>query len=160
MQPRVLPGGVRLRDTPAHSNEPVNLARFCFLDPAAADYYADWDDAADATVALLRTEAGRDPYDRSLSDLVGELSTRSEVFRVRWAAHDVRLHHRGTKTFHHPVVGELRLDFEALDLPAEPGLTLTVYSPEPGSHSQDALTLLASWAATLEDEAVAATDRP
>jgi hypothetical protein len=85
------------------------------------------------TVALLRTEAGRDPYDRGLSDLVGELSTRSETFRTRWAAHNVRLHHTGVKRFHHPVVGDLSLlNFEAMPLPADPGLTLTAYSVEPG----------------------------
>jgi transcriptional regulator with XRE-family HTH domain len=129
---------------------PANLARFRFLDPRAADFYPDGADAANTTVALLRTEAGRDPYDRSLSDLIGELSTRSEEFRVRWAAHNVRLHHTGVKRFHHPVVGDLTLAFEAMPLPADPGLTLTALSAEPGSASHDGLKLLASWAATLE----------
>jgi len=129
---------------------PANLARFQFLDPRATEYFQNWDEAAHSTVALLRTEAGRDPYDRNLSDLVGELSTRSEEFRTRWAAHDVRLHHTGVKHFHHPVVGDLSLTFEALPLPADPGLTLTAFSAEPGSASQDGLRLLASWAATLD----------
>jgi transcriptional regulator with XRE-family HTH domain len=128
---------------------PANLARFAFLDPRAADFYADWDEAANSTVALLRTEAGRDPCDRGLSNLVGELATRSEPFRVRWAAHDVRLHQTGAKRFHHPAVGDLTLAFEGMPLPADPGLTLTAYSAEPGSPSQDALKLLASWSATL-----------
>jgi hypothetical protein len=112
-------------DTP---DRPVNLARFCFLDPRADDFYPNWDDAADTTVALLRTEAGRDPYDRSLTDLVGQLATRSDEFRTRWAAHDVRLHHTGVKRFAHPVVGRLDLAFEAMPLPADPGLTLTAYN--------------------------------
>jgi hypothetical protein len=86
---------------------PANLARFAFLDPRATQFYPDWDAAANTTVALLRTEAGRDPYDRGLQDLVGELSTRSETFRTRWAAHNVRLHH--------PVVGDLSLTFEAAE---------------------------------------------
>ena len=76
---------------------PVNHARFVFLSPRAPDFYGDWERAADDTVAILRTEAGRDPYDRDLSDLVGELSTRSEEFRTRWAAHNVRIHRTGTK---------------------------------------------------------------
>jgi transcriptional regulator with XRE-family HTH domain len=127
---------------------PANLARFNFLDPRAHDFYPDWNDAANTSVALLRTEAGRDPRNRDLTDLVGELATLSEEFRTRWAAHDVRLHRAGVKHFHHPVVGTLDLAFDAMDLPAEPGLTLTAYTAEPGSPSADALTLLASWAAT------------
>jgi len=97
---------------------PVNLARFRFLDPASMEFYPDWEDSASTTVNLLRTEAGRDPYNKALTDLVGELSTRSDEFRVRWAAHDVRLHHTGVKRFHHPIVGELTLAFEAMPLPA------------------------------------------
>ena len=127
---------------------PVNFARFCFLDPAAHEFYPDWDFMADVMVNNLRTEAGRDPYDRDLSDLVGELSTRSEEFRVRWAKHNVRLHRTGTKRFHHPVVGDLEVGYETLPLPADPGLALTVYSAEPATPSADALSLLASWTAT------------
>lgn len=134
----------------ANPARPANLARFNFLDPLSTGFYPDWGGSANTTVALLRTEAGRDPYDRALSDLVGELSTRSDEFRVRWAAHNVRLHHTGVKRFHHPVVGDLSLDFEAMPLPADPGLTLTAYSAEPGSASHDGLRLLASWAATLD----------
>jgi hypothetical protein len=131
-------------------HRPVNLARFCFLDPRADDLYPDWDEAANTTVALLRTEAGRDPYDKALTDLVGELATRSHDFRTRWAAHDVRLHHTGVKHFQHPVAGRLDLAFEAMPMPADPGLTLTAYSAEAGTPSGDALRLLASWAATNE----------
>jgi transcriptional regulator with XRE-family HTH domain len=130
--------------------QPVNLARYCFLDPSAEDFYPDWENAADTTVAILRTEAGRDPYNRALTDLVGELATRSDAFRTRWAAHDVRLHHTGAKRFHHPVVGDLTVGFNATELPADPGLTLTVYTAEPGSESADKLALLASWAATAD----------
>jgi transcriptional regulator with XRE-family HTH domain len=134
-------------DSPA---QPANSARFAFLDPRAADFYDDWDGVANELVAVLRGEAGRNPYDKGLSDLIGELSTRSETFRTRWAAHDVRLHRTGTKRLHHPVVGDLVLAYEAMELPADPGLTLQAYSVEPGSPSADALDLLASWAATEE----------
>jgi transcriptional regulator with XRE-family HTH domain len=130
----------------------VNLARYCFLDPTAPDFYPDWVDAADTTVALLRTEAGRDPYNRALTDLVGELATRSDAFRTRWAAHDVRLHHTGSKRFRHPLVGDLSVGFNATELPADLGLTLTVYTADPGSESAEKLTLLASWAATSAHE--------
>jgi transcriptional regulator with XRE-family HTH domain len=141
---------------------PANLARFRFLEPRSYEFYPDWDDSANTTVALLRTEAGRDPYDRDLSDLVGELSTRSDEFRTGWAAHNVRLHHTGVKRFHHPVVGDLSLAFEAMPLPADPGLTMTVYSAEPGSASHDGLKLLASWAATLDrtERETAPSDQP
>jgi transcriptional regulator with XRE-family HTH domain len=126
----------------------VNFVRFCFLDPAAHDFYPAWDTMADSAVNLLRTDAGRDPFDRGISDLVGELSTRSEDFRVRWAKHNVRLHHTGVKRFHHPVVGDLEVGYETMPLPADPGLVLTIYSPEPASPSADALALLASWSVT------------
>lgn len=132
----------------ATAARPVNLARFCFLNPAADDLYPDWDTAADTTVNLLRTEAGRDPYNKELSDLIGELATRSDDFRTRWAAHNVRLHHTGVKHFQHPVVGRLDLAFEAMPLPADPGLTLTAYSAEAGTPAHDALRLLASWTTT------------
>jgi len=125
-----------------------NIARFVFLDPAARDFYVDWDELAGDTVALLRSEAGLDPYDRNLSDLIGELSTRSEIFRARWAAHNVRQHRTGTKRLHHPVAGELLLAYESMELTADAGLRLNAYSAEPGSPSQDALNLLASWTVT------------
>lgn len=129
---------------------PVNLARFRFLNPRAHDFYPDWEESAHTTVALLRTEAGRAPYDRTLQNLIGELATRSEDFRTLWAAHNVRLHHTGVKNFHHPAVGDLSLPFEAMPLPADPGLTLTAFSADPGTAAHDALNLLASWAATLQ----------
>ncbi len=131
---------------------PANTARFVFLDDRATHFYADWERVANDVVAVLRAEAGRDPYDRDLSDLVGELSTRSETFRTLWAAHNVRKHDTGVKRFHHPVVGDLSLTFEAMELVADPGLTMFVYTAEAGSKSQEALNLLASWTATIDEE--------
>ena len=127
---------------------PVNTARFVFLDPRAQAFYADWERATRDTVAVLRSAAGRDPHDRALSDLVGELSTRSEVFRTHWASHNVRFHLNGVKRFHHPVVGELSLNFERLELAADHGLTIFTYTAEPGTRDEEALRLLGSWAAT------------
>ncbi|MFI9462917.1 helix-turn-helix transcriptional regulator [Streptomyces xiamenensis] len=129
-----------------------NLARFQFLDPASRRFYPDWDLAADVSVAILRTEAGRDPHDKDLHDLVGELSTRSDAFRTRWGAHNVRHHGTGTKRFHHHAVGDLTLAYEGLEMAAEPGLTLTVYTAEPGSASEEGLRLLSSWSATAGAE--------
>ena len=127
---------------------PVNLARFRFFDPAAREFYPDFTDTAHTTVALLRTEAGRDPFNKSLTALIGELSTRSEEFRTLWAAHNVRLHRSGVKHFHHLIIGRMDLMFEAMALEADEGPTLTAYIAEPGTPSHDALRLLASWAAT------------
>lgn len=126
----------------------INSARFAFLDPAARTYFRDWSRTADDCVATLRSAAGRDPYDKRLTDLVGELSTRSEEFRTRWASHDVRFHRTGLKRLHHPVVGDLDLTYEALELPADPGLVMLVYGAEPGTPSADSLRLLASVQAT------------
>jgi hypothetical protein len=128
--------------------QPVNSARFTFLDPAAADFYPEWDTVASELVAHLRSEAGRNPYDRQLSDLIGELSTRSHEFRVRWAAHNVRFHRTGTKHIHHPLVGDLDLVYESMDLAADDGLSVAIFTAEPGSATQQALDLLASWTAT------------
>jgi transcriptional regulator with XRE-family HTH domain len=135
-----------------------NLARFQFLDPASRDFYPDWDLFATMCVGVMRAEAGRDPHDRALQDLVGELSTRSEDFRRLWADHDVRTHGTGTKRFHHPIVGELTLAYEELAITAEPGLVLLIYTAEPGSPSAERLRLLASWAAPATATTVSETE--
>ena len=133
----------------AVAGDQPNFARFTFLNTDAAhDFYPDWDTAADTCVAILRTEAGRDPHDKQLHDLVGELSTRSEDFRRRWSSHNVRLHGAGTKQFHHTLVGDLTLAYESLDMVSAPGLTLTLYAAEPASPTAQALDLLASWTTT------------
>jgi transcriptional regulator with XRE-family HTH domain len=121
---------------------PANLARFIFLDQHAAGFYRDWDGIAQQAVGSLRAEAGRDPYDRALTDLVGELSTRSQEFRVRWAGHDVRYYRSGVQPFRHPLAGDLGLDYDALEIPADPGLTIVAYSAAPGSPSAQAMRLL------------------
>jgi transcriptional regulator with XRE-family HTH domain len=134
----------------AAPRQPPNVARFMFLNPIATDYYDDWERMAAGTVAILRAEAGRDPYDQPLIDLVGELCTQSDLFRTRWATHNVLQHRSGVKTLHHPVVGELSLSYDALEIPADTGLTMMAYSAEPATPTRDALNLLASWAATTE----------
>jgi hypothetical protein len=139
---------------------PVNNARFVCLDPRAEVFYGDWERVAGECVAILRWAAGRDPDDRDLSELVGELATQSEAFRSRWAAHDVRFHNTGVKHLHHPVVGELSLSYNRLDLAADHGLTIFTYAAEPGSRSEEALKLLGSWTATVDSaEAERATDQ-
>ncbi|MGV2915243.1 helix-turn-helix transcriptional regulator [Streptomyces alfalfae] len=144
-------------DVYAAPGNQANLARFNFLDPASRRFYPDWGLFADVAVAILRTEAGRNPHDKDLHDLVGELSTRSEEFRTRWGAHNVRHHGTGTKRFHHSAVGELTLAFEGLEMAAEPGLTLTIYTAEPRSPSEEGLRLLASWAATQNSDSPSTT---
>jgi transcriptional regulator with XRE-family HTH domain len=130
--------------------QPPNSARFTFLDTAAQQFFTDWEKAAKDLVAALRSEAGRNPHDRALTDLVGELSMRSEPFRKWWATHDVRYHQTGRKRLHHPIVGDLELEYEVMEVAAESGLRLAVFSAEPGTHSAEALDLLASWVATPE----------
>ena len=130
------------------SARPGNHSRFIFLDPRSQDFYTDWNAAANANVAILRREAGRSPHDKQLAELIGELSMRSDEFRARWAAHNVRRHYTGAKAFRHPVVGLLELSYQVLDLEEDPGHTLTVYPAVPGSPTDEALRLLASWAAS------------
>lgn len=132
---------------------PANMARFTFLNARATDFFDDWENTASDVVAILRAEAGRDPYDRRLSNLIGELSTRSDAFRVRWAAHNVKFHRTGVKRLHHPLVGDLTLAYEAFELPADPGQRMNIYTAEPSTPSHQALNLLASWASTPSEAA-------
>lgn len=131
---------------------PQNFARFVFLDTGSRDQLPEWESMAQDVVAILRQEAARDPHNRDLTDLIGELSTKSEDFRIMWAAQNVRLHHTGMKPFHHPVVGDFELTFQTMQLPGDEGLTLIAYSAEPGTPGHDALNLLATWAATVRSE--------
>ncbi|PPF52819.1 transcriptional regulator [Clavibacter michiganensis] len=139
------------------SLRPANHSRFIFLDPRAHDLYPDWERAADVNVAILRRDAGRDPHDAGIAALVGELSIRSDEFRSRWAAHDVRRHYTGAKEFRHRAVGILELDFQAMELQDAPGHTMTVYTAATGSATDEGLRLLATWAAT-EDVVSRAAD--
>jgi len=124
-----------------------NTARFAFLDPAGRAFYADWDQVTRDCVAALHSAAGSNPYDKALSDLVGELSTRSDHFRSLWATHDVRLHRTGRKRLRHPDVGVLALDYDVMELVHSPGLMLIAYSAPAGTPEADGLALLASLAA-------------
>ena len=147
-QPARLRPLLRAVDRPGKAAEQRPI---CVLNPRSQEFFVDWERAADDIVAMLRSEAGRNPYDKALSDLIGELSTRSETFRQRWATHNVRFHRTGRKRLRHPVVGDLDLSFEAMELPGE-DLTMLVYTAEPASRSQEGLDLLASWAATVDQE--------
>jgi hypothetical protein len=140
-------GRALFADVYAEGATGFNLARYLFLDPRSRDFYTQWDLVARDAVAALRIEAGRNPYDRGLTDLVGELSTRSEQFRTWWAAHNVKFHTTAAKTLRHPAVGEFELTGEALTLPADHGLTIITYTVEPHSASEQALNFLASWSA-------------
>lgn len=140
--------GILVRD------EPFNLARFVFLDGRAHGFFLDWDEVADGTVGALRAEAGRNPLDKTLTDLIGELTTRSHPFATRWARHDVRLHRTATKRFHNSVVGDLELTGDALELPGD-GLTVIAYTAERGSAAAEKLALLASWQLTHEQSPTA-----
>ncbi|MCS5721709.1 helix-turn-helix transcriptional regulator [Herbiconiux sp. CPCC 203407] len=142
----------------SHRERPVNLARFAFLQRDLAEqFYVDWDAAADLNVGLLRTEAGKSPHDKALHDLIGELGARSDDFRQRWAAHDVRVHTNGPKLIRHSVVGDLDLVFQSFDAGIDPGLHLVTYTAAPGSPSEQSLALLATWVATNESENATST---
>ncbi|MBI5341557.1 MAG: helix-turn-helix domain-containing protein [Mycolicibacterium rufum] len=136
----------------ADPRRPANTTRFVYLRPEEAErFFVDYDQVTRDAAAMLRLEAGSNPHDEQLVALVGELSTRSELFRQRWASQDVRFHRSGRKRLNHPVVGQLDLDFEAMPLPSEPGLQLNVYTAAAGTPTADGLKLLASWAATQDN---------
>src|SRR3954468_11324260 len=144
----------------AGPRRPANTTRFIYLDPAAPEFFVDYDRIANDAAAMLRLGGGRHPNDKALIELVGELSTRSELFRRRWASHDVQLHRSGQKRLHHPVVGQLDLDFESMELPSAPGLTMNVYTAAAGSPTSDGLKLLASWAASQDNLPTESTSAP
>jgi hypothetical protein len=131
------------------ADEP-NFARFIFLDSRARDFYADWPLACRLTAAMIRFEAGRDPLNRDLTALIGELSTRSPQFRENWAEQDVHEHRTGRKTYRHPELGAIDVSYDVFEMPGEPGLSICTYTAEEGTPSADKLALLASWAATDE----------
>jgi hypothetical protein len=135
-------------DFEARPHRERNFARFVFLDEAARTLYVDWEEVAGQCVAALRLYAGRHPDDPQLTELIGELSVHSDTFRRMWADHDVRAHTTGTKRLHHPLVGDLTLDFVVLAVEGDPEQTLVIYTPEPASPSADALDILASWTTT------------
>jgi transcriptional regulator with XRE-family HTH domain len=151
-------GRAMLSDLHWEEEERPNLARYMFLDPRSRDFYVDWPVIAKDVVASLRIEAGRNPYDRGLTDLVGELVTRSDEFRAWWASHNVKLHRSSTKRMHHPVAGDLELTGETLDVPGDAGLCIVTYTAEPASPSAQGLQFLASWASEHAPEAAAASD--
>ncbi|MGC9499309.1 helix-turn-helix transcriptional regulator [Streptomyces sp. WG7] len=135
-------------DFEARPRRERNFARFVFLDQAARALYADWERVAGDCLAMLRLYAGRHPDDPQLTELIGELSLHSDIFRRMWADHDVQAHTSGTKRLHHPLVGDLTLDYLVLAVEGDPEQTLTIYTPEPASPSAEALSLLASWTGT------------
>lgn len=134
----------------ADPRRPANTTRFVYLDPHAREFFVDYDQVARDAAAMLRLEAGRNPHDKALIALVGELSTQSELFRQRWASQDVRFHRSGRKRLRHPAVGQLDLDFEAMEMPSEPGLQLNIYTAAADTPTADALKLLASWAVSQD----------
>ncbi|SNT52857.1 hypothetical protein SAMN05421642_13624 [Rhodococcoides kyotonense] len=136
----------------ADGRRPANTTRFVYLNPdAAQEFFVDYDQITRDAAAMLRLEAGKNPHDKALIELVGELSTQSELFRKHWASQDVRFHRSGRKRLRHPVVGQLDLDFEAMELPSEPGLLLNVYTAAVGTPTADGIKLLASWVASQDN---------
>ncbi|MET7543944.1 helix-turn-helix transcriptional regulator [Streptomyces sp. NPDC005507] len=146
----------RALHAPVFESESPNTCRFVFLDPRAPSLYLDWERVARNGVGVLRVEAAKYPYDRELRSLIGELSMRSDAFRRMWGEQDVHTYTKGAKRFLHPAVGELALTHETLALPGDDELSIAIYNAEPGTPAADALKLLASWAATQNQETTAA----
>jgi transcriptional regulator with XRE-family HTH domain len=139
----------------ATSRRPANTTRFLYLDPAAREFFIVFDRMAMDAAAMLRLEAGRHPHDKDLITLVGELSTQSELFRQHWASQNVKFHRSGRKRLRHPAVGELDLNFEAMELPSDSALQLNIYTADPDTPTADGLKILATWAATSSAESAA-----
>ena len=139
---------------------PVNLARFVFLDRGSTEFYGDWERIALDAVGSLRAEAARNPHDQALTGLIGELATRSDGFRRRWGGHDVRYYRSGTQPFHHPLVGSLTLEYDALEIPADPGQTIVTYSAPAGTAAEQALDRLGALTAAPDHAAAITSGQP
>jgi transcriptional regulator with XRE-family HTH domain len=137
-----------------------NMLRYTFLDESARELYVDWEEVARDNVAILRLDAGRHPDDPLLAELVGELAVKSPEFRDWWADHNVRERSHGTKRYHHPLVGDLTVDYESVSLPGDADQVLCVYTTEPGSASETAMRLLANWTATSNAPAESRVEHP
>jgi transcriptional regulator with XRE-family HTH domain len=133
-----------IADFPSLPSERRNMARLLFLETGLADRHLDRENSLRDIVGILRMSAGRDPHSPGLAELVGELSVRSETFRALWASHHVHEKSHGRKVFHHPEVGRIELAYETLYVPGPGHLMLVVHTPEPGSPSAEAISLLAS----------------
>jgi hypothetical protein len=131
------------REAPQDPAGRPNLTRMLFLDPHTRELYQDWSDEAALLVASLRFVAAQYPDDRALAQLIGELSVKSTEFASLWARHTVKLCSSGIKHLHHPEIGDLDLDYEALHLPETEGQRLLAYTAPRGSSAANALTLLA-----------------
>ncbi|MFG2480784.1 helix-turn-helix domain-containing protein [Streptomyces fagopyri] len=138
-------GKVLIDDFDAMPLAERNLVRWMFLDPRARAVYLDWEEIAAQMVAVLRVAAGEEP-DPALAELVGELTAHSDDFARVWAEYRVFQHTYGTKRFHHEAVGTMTINYESLALPADPGLSLLVYTADTGSPSEEKLRILSSWA--------------
>lgn len=123
-----------------------NLIRLTFLDPDFRALYADWPRAARECVAVLRMEAGRTPHDPALDVLIAELIAHDPDFRTWWDEHQVRGPRQLTKTYVHPVAGELTLDVQQFTVDTHPEQFLVAYTAPPDSPSQEALRFLLQWA--------------
>lgn len=123
-------------------------------DEVRALFGAHWECAARTVLTAFRACALRDPEDPRLASIVGELSLNSNEFRTWWAEPPVRAAAFGAHTYHHPVVGELVLAYEAFRPPQDRGLLLVVLTAEAGTPSADALQLLGIVGARRTGEAV------
>jgi transcriptional regulator with XRE-family HTH domain len=119
-----------------------NIARYVFLHPQAPKVLDDWDERARACVARLRMLAGTDPGAPDLTDLVGELVPKSELFATLWERYDIKPHAPGIRLFHHPGAGDLHLGHESMPVDHSPKHRFVIFFAEPDSPDQDKVALL------------------
>lgn len=129
-----------------HPGRRPNIARWTFLDPRSTEAYPGWATVAREIVHTLRASAAVQPGDTRLTQLLGELSARSEEFATWWAENRVFERSRGAKHVRNAVVGDLHLNYDAFAVVGSDDLTLVVYTADRGSPSEDRLDLLAAWA--------------
>ncbi|MEE6164978.1 MULTISPECIES: helix-turn-helix transcriptional regulator [unclassified Mycolicibacterium] len=136
-----------MEDFSALSRRDRNLVRRAFLGPHPADGrrlygVSDADEFSHTAALHLRATAARYPDDAETSELIAELRSGSAEFARLWKAHDIVSRPTLCKTFAHPVVGPVAVNCDSLDI-ADRDQRVVIYTPEPGSPSEEAMRLLA-----------------
>ncbi|CAN5143366.1 helix-turn-helix transcriptional regulator [soil metagenome] len=120
---------VVLTDYGALAPDQRNVLRLMFGNARVRAAQHDWQAVARFVVSTFRADAARAGAVSEVNQLVDELCLTSPEFKAFWLENDVGVHGEGTKHLHHPVLGELALEYSAFAVDGRPDLSMVVYNP-------------------------------